>query len=78
MKFYESCIIHALTNYSLPVINRRPLDSCFKTITLFPLCTPASKIATAPGAKLALTVRLCLAKKFFDVPLGALKNKSNT
>ena len=67
-----------ITNYSLPVINRRPLDSCFKTITLFPLCTPASKIATAPGAKLALTVRLCLAKKFFDVPLGALKNKSNT
>ena len=60
---------------SLPVISKSPVSNCFRTITLFPLCTPASRIATAPGARLALRDLLCLEKKFFDVPFGALKLK---
>merc|ERR1712190_40055 len=54
-----------------PVIKRRPLASCLRTITRFPLWTPAKRMATAPGARLDLNDLLCLEKKFFDVPLGS-------
>merc|ERR1712018_79463 len=54
-----------------PVIKRSPLASCFRTITRLPLWTPASRIATAPGARLDRRDLLCFEKKFFDVPFGA-------
>ena len=66
------------THINLPVIKRRPLASCLRTITRLPLWTPPRRIATAPGAKLGLKDLLCFEKKFLDVFAGALKIRCTT
>merc|ERR1711874_7673 len=54
-----------------PVTRRRPVSSCFRTTTRFPLWTPARTMATVPGTREPLTVLLCFEKKLTEVPLGA-------
>merc|ERR1712223_37059 len=54
-----------------PVTRRRPVSSCFRTTTRFPLWTPARTMATVPADRDSLTVLLCFEKKLTEVPLGA-------
>ena len=63
----------------LPVTRRRPVANCLRITTLFPLWMPAKTMAMTPGAKLALNERVCLLKKFLEVPGSGLKlKKRNT
>ena len=60
-----------------PVTRRRPVSSCFRTTTRFPLWTPARTMATVPADRDALTALLCFEKKLTEVPLAGLHNKSH-
>ena len=42
-----------------PVTRSSPVSSCFRTTTLFPLCTPARRMATVPADREERTVLLC-------------------
>ena len=53
-----------------------PEDNCLRTITRFPLWTPARTIATVPGVSVGLNDLACFEKKFVEVPLGALKSNN--
>jgi len=58
----------------LPVTSRSPVPSCFRTMTLLPLWTPARTMAMVPGVKLGFNERACFLKRFLEVPLAGLKN----
>merc|ERR1719251_363109 len=51
-----------------PVTRSSPVSSCFRTTTLFPLCTPARRMATVLADREERTVLLCLEKKLTEVP----------
>merc|ERR1712038_31241 len=51
-----------------PVTRSSPVSSCFRTTTLFPLWTPARRMATVPADREERTVLLCLEKKLTEVP----------
>merc|ERR1719189_1654291 len=52
----------------VPFSLKGPVTSCFRTTTLFPLWTPARRMATVPADREERTVLLCLEKKLTEVP----------
>merc|ERR1712235_125298 len=50
-----------------PVTRSSPVSSCFRTTTLFPLWTPARRMATVPADREEQTVLLCCNTELLNI-----------